>query len=141
MGKMADAGIDASRSGTSLANILAQFSDPSSAFKKELAALGITTNDFTEALRQLEAAGDKGKDAIQAVGLNAGPSLQSLINQGMGAVDSLSQKLRDAGGSAAEAAKVMQKNFNGSLDGLRELLGEFKESSCSPCVARSDAGG
>ena len=89
MGKLADAGIDASRSGTSLANILAQFSDPSSAFKKELAALGITTNDFNEALRQLEASGDKGKAAILAVGLNAGPALQSLLNQGMGSVDAL----------------------------------------------------
>lgn len=134
MGKMADAGIDASRSGTSLANILAQFSDPSSAFKKELAALGITTNDFNEALRQLEAAGDKGKNAIQSVGLNAGPALQSLINQGMGSVDSLSQKLRDAGGSAAEAAKVMQNNFNGSIDGLESSWENLKKALAAPVL-------
>lgn len=118
MGKLADAGIDASRSGTSLANILAQFSDPSSAFKKELAALGITTNDFNEALRQLEASGDKGKAAILAVGLNAGPALQSLLNQGMGSVDALAEKLRNAEGSAAAAAKVMQDNLQGSMKGL-----------------------
>lgn len=118
MGKLADAGIDASRSGTSLANILAQFSDPSSAFKKELAALGITTNDFNEALRQLEASGDKGKAAILAVGLSAGPALQSLLNQGMGSVDALADKLRNAEGSAAAAAKVMQDNLQGSIKGL-----------------------
>ena len=134
MGKLADAGIDASRSGTSLANILAQFSDPSSAFKKELAALGITTNDFNEALRQLEASGDKGKNAILAVGLNAGPALQSLLNQGMGSVDALAEKLRNAEGSAAAAAKVMQDNLQGSVKGLGSAWESVQNALMTPVL-------
>jgi len=134
MGKLADAGIDASRSGTSLANILAQFSDPSSAFKKELAALGITTNDFNEALRQLEASGDKGKAAILAVGLNAGPALQSLLNQGMGSVDALADKLRNAEGSAAAAAKVMQDNLQGSMKGLGSAWEAVQNALMTPVL-------
>ena len=134
MGKLADAGIDASRSGTSLANILAQFSDPSSAFKKELAALGITTNDFNEALRQLEASGDKGKNAILAVGLSAGPALQSLLNQGMGSVDALAEKLRNAEGSAAAAAKVMQDNLQGSIKGLGSAWESVQNALMTPVL-------
>lgn len=134
MGKLADAGIDASRSGTSLANILAQFSDPASSFKKELAALGITTNDFNEALRQLEASGDKGKAAILAVGLNAGPALQSLLNQGMGSVDALAEKLRNAEGSAAAAAKVMQDNLQGSIKGLGSAWEAVENALMTPVL-------
>jgi len=87
MGKLADAGIDASRSGTAVSNMLAQFSDPASAFKMALADAGITTNNFEQALHQLAAAGPAGEKAILAVGLNAGPALRALLNQGMGALD------------------------------------------------------
>lgn len=134
MGKLADAGIDASRAGTGMANILAQFSDPASKFKKELAAIGITTTDFNEALRQLEAAGDKGKAAILAVGLNAGPALQSLLNQGMGSVDALAEKLRNAEGSAAAAAKVMQDNLQGSMKGLGSAWEAVENALMTPVL-------
>lgn len=115
MGKLADAGIDASRSGTAVANMMSQFSDPSSAFKRALADAGITTNNFEQALHQLAAAGPKGEKAILAVGLNAGPALRSLLNQGMGALDELKAKLEGSAGSAAAAAKAMQDNLAGSM--------------------------
>ena len=134
IGKLADSGIDASRAGTALNSILAQFSDPSSSFKKELAALGITTNDFNEALRQLEASGDKGKNAIRAVGLEAGPALQSLLNQGMGSVDALAEKLRNAEGSAAAAAKVMQDNLQGSIKGLGSAWESVQNTLMTPVL-------
>ena len=134
IGKLADSGIDASRAGTALNNILAQFSDPSSKFKRELAAAGITTNDFSEALRQLEASGDKGKNAIRAVGLEAGPALQSLLNQGMGSVDALAEKLRNAEGSAAAAAKVMQDNLQGSIKGLGSAWESVQNTLMTPVL-------
>lgn len=115
MGKLADAGIDASRSGTAVANMMAQFSDPASQFKRALADAGITTNNFEQALHQLAAAGPKGEKAILAVGLNAGPALRALLNQGMGALDELKTKLEGSAGSAAAAAKVMQDNLAGSM--------------------------
>lgn len=115
MGKLADAGIDASRSGTAVANMMSQFSDSSSPFKRALAEAGITTNNFEQALHQLAIAGPKGEKAILAVGLNAGPALRSLLNQGMGALDELKTKLEGSAGSAAAAAKVMQDNLAGSM--------------------------
>ena len=133
-GKLADAGIDASRSGTAMANMLAQFSDPASAFKRALADAGITTNNFEQALHQLAEAGPRGEKAILAVGLNAGPALRALLNQGMPALDELKSKLEGAAGSAAAAAKVMEDNLNGSLSGLASAWDTVKNTLGTPVL-------
>lgn len=121
IGKFADAGIDASRAGTALNSILSQFSNPASMFRRELAAAGITTADFETALHQLAAAGPDGQRAILAVGQEAGPALRALLGQGMGALDELTAKLREAEGSAAATAATMQNNLNGAMNGLRSV--------------------
>lgn len=134
IGKFADAGIDASRAGTALNSILSQFSTPASKFRQELAAAGITTGNFEEALHQLAAAGPAGSKAIIAVGQEAGPALRALLNQGMGALDDLTAKLRDAEGSAAATAKVMQDNLNGSLNGLSSAWQTVKDVLGTPVL-------
>lgn len=118
IGKFADAGIDASRAGTALNAVMAQFSDPTSKFRTELAAAGITTVDFNTALHQLAKGGPGAERAINAVGTEAGPALRALLNQGIGKLDELVVGLKDAGGSAAATAKIMQENLNGSIKGL-----------------------
>lgn len=134
LGKMADGAIDASRSGTALSNMLSQFKDPSSTFKLALADAGITTNNFEDALKQLAAAGPKGEKAILAVGLNAGPALRALLNQGMGALDELKAKLDNAAGSAAATAKIMQDNLAGSFKGLSSAWGTVKDVLGTPVL-------
>lgn len=134
IGKFADAGIDASRAGTALNSILSQFSNPASKFRNELAAAGITTGNFEEALHQLAAAGPRGAQAIIAVGQEAGPALRALLNQGMGALDELTVKLKSAEGSAAAAAKVMQDNLNGSLNGLSSAWQTVKDVLGTPVL-------
>lgn len=118
IGKFADAGIDASRAGTALNAIMAQFSDPASKFRTELAAAGITTVDFNTALHQLAKDGPGAERAIAAVGTEAGPALRALLNQGIGKLDELTVSLNDAQGSAAATAKVMQDNLKESVKGL-----------------------
>ena len=121
IGKFADAGIDASRAGTALNSIMSQFANPLSSFRKELGSAGIVTTNFEEALHQLAAKGKDGERAINAVGMEAGPALRALLNQGMGALDELTGKLREAGGSAEATAKTMADNLNGSLKGLSSM--------------------
>lgn len=118
VGKLADAGIDASRAGTALNSVMSQFANPASKFRQELGAAGIVTTDFDKAIRQLAASGPKGERAINAVGMEAGPGLRALLNQGMGALDELTEKLNSAEGSADAAAKTMSDNFKGALIGL-----------------------
>lgn len=135
IGKFADAGIDASRAGTALNSILAQFSDPASKFRKELAAAGITTGDFNLALRQLAVAGPDSQRAINAVGTEAGPALRALLNQGVGALDDLTNKLRNAQGSAAETAATMNNNLDGALTGLGSAWDALRRKFVDPLLA------
>lgn len=118
IGKFADAGIDASRAGTSFNGMLSQFSNSTSAFRRELANIGITTGDFNEAIAQLAASGDKGQVAINALGMEAGPALKALLAQGIPALDELKAKLYAAGGTAQEQADVMNNTWQGALAGL-----------------------
>lgn len=134
IGKFADAGIDASRAGTALNSILAQFSDPASKFRTELAAAGITSTNFEKALHQLAAAGPAGQRAIAAVGQEAGPALRALLNQGVGKLDELKKSLQDASGSAAQTAAVMQANLNGALASLRTAWDSATNALTTPVL-------
>ena len=134
IGKLADGGIDASRAGTALNAIFSQFQDPASKFRAELGAIGITTNNFEQALRQLAASGDKGQKAILAVGTEAGPAMRSLINQGMPALDGLIGQLKNAEGSAAAAAATMQNNLNGTLLKLENAWKSVKVALATPVL-------
>lgn len=134
IGKFADAGIEGSRAGTSLNNMMAQFSNPASTFRKELAALGIRTNDFNQAIRQLAAAGPKGEAAINALGMEAGPAMKALLGQGIGALDDLTTKLENAGGTAAEQAKRMSDNVPGAFAELESAWDGFKLKIAAPIL-------
>lgn len=134
LGKFADGGIDASRGGTALNAILSQFLDPASKFRTELAAMGIVTNDFEGALRQLAAAGPAGQKAILAVGTEAGPALRSLLNQGIGAFDELKTKLDAATGSAAATAAEIGNNLTGSMLGLGSVWDTVKNALTTPLL-------
>lgn len=134
IGKFADAGIDASRAGTALNSVLSQFSDPASKFRQELGGAGIITGNFEKALRQLAAAGPAGERAILAVGLEAGPALRALLNQGIGALDDLKGKLDAAKGSAAETARVMEDNLKGSFTTLSSVWDTVKNTLATPVL-------
>lgn len=128
MAKFADAGIDASRAGTSFNSILSQFKNPASSFRRELAAIGINTNDFNAAVRQLAASGAVGQKAILALGQEAGPAFTALLSQGMGSLDSLTDKLNKAGGTAANQAAIMDNTWQGALEGLKSAWQSLKDS-------------
>lgn len=134
IGKFADAGIDASRAGTALNSILSQFSNPASKFREELAAAGITTNNFETALAQLAAAGPAGSKAIIAVGQEAGPALRALLNQGIGALSDLTARLKESEGSAAATAATMQNNLKGAFDGLTSAWDTVKNTLGTPVL-------
>lgn len=134
LGKFADAGIDASRGGTALNAILSQFSDPASRFRQELAAMGITTSNFEQALREMAKAGPGAQKAVLAVGTEAGPALRALLNQGIGSLDDLTGKLRQAQGAAAATAAVMEDNLVGAANGLSSAWDSVKNALATPIL-------
>lgn len=128
IGKFADAGVDASRAGTAFNGILSQFGNSASTFKRELANINITTDDFNLAIRQLAEAGPKGQKAIQALGLEAGPAFKALLAQGIDSLDELTGKLYEAGGAAESQAETMNNTWQGALAGLDSAWSTLKDT-------------
>ena len=128
IGKFADAGVDASRAGTAFNSILSQFSNDASTFRRELANINITTDDFNLAIRQLAEAGPQGQKAINALGMEAGPAFKALLSQGIGSLDELTAKLYDAGGAAQSQADAMNNTWQGALAGLGSAWQSLKDT-------------
>ena len=134
IGKLADAGFDGSRAGTAMATMMSQFQNPASTFRKELAAIGIRTRDFSQAIRQLAAAGPEGQAAISALGEAAGPAFRALVGQGLDALDELHGKLQDATGFATTQAKEMGNNVAGAFAELESAWDAVKLKLATPIL-------
>ena len=134
IGKLADAGFDGSRAGTAMATMMSQFQNPASTFRRELASIGIRTNNFSQAIRELAATGPKGQAAISALGEAAGPAFRALVGQGIEAVDELNGKLKDATGFATTQAEEMGNNLRGAFDELSSAWDTFKGKIGAPIL-------
>ena len=134
IGKLADAGFDGSRAGTAMATMMSQFQNPASTFRKELAAIGIRTRDFNQAIRQLAAVGPEGQAAISALGEAAGPAFRALVGQGIEAVDELNNKLNESTGFAVNQAKEMGNNVAGAFAELESAWDAVKLKLATPIL-------
>ena len=134
IGKLADAGFDGSRAGTAMATMMSQFQNPASTFRRELASIGIRTNNFSQAIRELAATGPKGQAAISALGEAAGPAFRALVGQGIEAVDELNNKLKGATGFATTQAEEMGNNLRGAFDELSSAWDTFKGKIGAPIL-------
>ena len=134
IGKLADAGFDGSRAGTAMATMMSQFQNPASTFRRELASIGIRTNNFSQAIRELAATGPKGQAAISALGEAAGPAFRALVGQGIEAVDELNNKLKDATGFATKQAKEMGDNVGGAFAELESAWDAVKLKLATPIL-------
>lgn len=134
IGKFADAGINGSRAGTALSSMLKAFANPASNFRRELAAINIRTDDFNQAMRQLAASGAKGQAAIIALGDEGAPAFRALAGQGIEALDDLTAKLENAGGTAAEQAKRMSDNVPGAFAALTSAWQAFRLKIAAPLL-------
>jgi TP901 family phage tail tape measure protein len=134
IGRFSDAGIRGTRAGTALAGILVRMQDPASAAAKEMAKLGISTEDPIEAIRQLAAMGDRAGPAILAFGQRAGPALRALLQQGTDGVDELIAALNDAGGAAQAQAEIMEDNLGGALAGLGSIWDSLRKQLMDPLL-------
>jgi len=122
---LANAGLDASLAGTGLRRILSELENPSENSRKILESLGLTTEQvrvsqvgLTGALQALATAGVDTGTALEIFGDRGGPAFE-VLRSSIPFVQDMTQRLQDAGGSAAQVAKIMDDNLNGSLLRLR----------------------
>nr|WP_067289918.1 phage tail tape measure protein [Marinobacterium profundum] len=117
------------RAGTGLRAILAQLEDPASKASKELTKLGIPTANFIELIDALGQKGDRGKAAINAFGIEAGPALRALLAEGSEGIREFETELRNADGAAKKMADTATDDLTGAWvgfgsawDGVRKTL-------------------
>ncbi|REF28521.1 TP901 family phage tail tape measure protein [Xenorhabdus cabanillasii] len=131
-GKLGDAGIQGSMAGTALRSILGRLAEPPTAAAKALKKLSIQTKDakgnlraLPDILTELNAKTAKMGNAQRAgifkaiAGEEAFSALSVLAEQaGSGALQKLTQELKQAQGEAKKVADTMTDNLDGDLKAL-----------------------
>jgi TP901 family phage tail tape measure protein len=121
IGVLSDAGLQASMAGTGLRRVMSELESPATKTRKILEALGVSQDEYwvssvglSAALQALKDAGVTTGQALELFGDRGGPAFE-VLSAGLGDVNSLTVAMRDAGGTAAEMAAVMDDNLMGSL--------------------------
>jgi len=140
IGKLGDAGQKGSLAGTNLKNAIGALLAPTAKEAEAMAKLGARIGQttlrvkdsegdfigFVEVIKQLEAAGLSGDEALAAFGERAGPALQALVNQGSQGLEDLIKELRAAGGTSKEIADQMEAGLGGQLRKTASVIESFK---------------
>lgn len=128
IGVLSNAGIQASRAGTGLAQVLAQLTgaigESGNVFEElglDLARLNPETNSLAEILEYLGTAGLSATRALEAMKQRGGPALQVLVDQ-REEVARLVGVLENAAGAAEEMSRVMRDNLSGDVKELTSRL-------------------
>ena len=121
IGALSDAGLQASLAGTGLRRVISELESPSTKTTEILRSLGLSADEvrisqvgLTQALIAL---GDAGVDtglALEIFGDRGGPAFEVLANS-IPKVQALTGSLKEAGGTAARMAEIMDDNLNGAL--------------------------
>jgi TP901 family phage tail tape measure protein len=126
IGLLGNAGIQGSEAGTALRGSIARLLKPTGEVEETLKKLGVRVTDtrgellpLVDIVGQLEKAGASTADMMTIFGLEAGPAMTALVSQGSGALRTLTQDLRDSGGTAEHIATVQMEGFNGALASLK----------------------
>lgn len=126
LGKMGDAGIQASMAGTSLRGAMIRLANPSKEAAGIIEDLGVKVFDSSgkmrpllDLLEELQEGGLTAAQAMEIFGQRAGPGMLTLMSAGIEGVREFAGELKDSAGTSARIAAVQMEGFNG---GLREFL-------------------
>ena len=114
MGKLSDAGIEASIAGTSLRNIFLKMQDSSSDLSKHLGFSVNSSEDLERALLQLNSEALSNEEIMQLVDLRQVAAFATMVN-GTDTIIDMTDALEDANGSAQEMADIMADTLEGDL--------------------------
>ena len=121
IGKLSDSGLQASLAGTGLRRVLSELESPAGKTVKILSDIGVTTDQvkisqvgLTAALKALADAGLDTGQALEVFGDRGGPAFE-VLSSALPGVVALTEKLRNAAGTANRVAEVMDDNLNGAL--------------------------
>jgi len=129
VGLFGNAGIQGSQAGTAMRGAISRLIKPAGEAVEVIERLGLQTQDtsgnlvpFVDLFGQLEQAGISTKDLITLFGVEAGPAMAAALQEGSGALATLTDELRNSGGVAEEVAGVQMEGLNGALKGLKSAF-------------------
>lgn len=146
IGKLSDAGIQGSRAGRGFNQILTRMRDVAGQLGVEMTAADVEADGFAGSLERLEDAGLTAGNAVDFFGREAGPAIQAVLGQGVGAVTDLSDALDDAGGTAQSVARDKIETLSGAMNvlegnfqNLRIVVGDqFKPAVTETAIAMGE---
>lgn len=135
LGKLVDAGFDASSAGTATRNILLNLADTNGKLAKSLGQPIKSLDDLVPALTQLDA---KGIDVAEALELTDKRSVAAFLNftKNAESVGDLSESLENAKGTAEATADVIGDNLKGDIDKLVSAI----QGNALKAFAEADGG-
>ena len=114
MGKLTDAGIEASIAGTSMRNIFLKMQDSSSDLSKHLGFTVKSSDDLEKALMQLNKEGLSNEEIMGLVDLRQVAAFATMVN-GTHSILEMTDALEDANGAAQEMADIMADTLEGDI--------------------------
>tara|TARA_R110000824_G_scaffold164086_2_gene340139 strand:- start:1745 stop:3826 length:2082 start_codon:yes stop_codon:yes gene_type:complete len=122
LGKLSDAGIQASMAGTGLKGVLSRLSS-------QQKQLGINTFDAAGKMRplsdiidEIKSKGHSTSKIMEIFGDRAGPSMLALLKVGGKGLRDFTTELENSGGTAKQIADTQLKGFTGSITKLKSAL-------------------
>ena len=124
LGKLSDAGLEASTAGTSLKSVFLKLADSNSALSQKLGGNVKSIDTLLPALQQLY---EDGTDVEEMLGLTDKRAVTAFATMVSGADDIavLSEKLVEADGTAKGLAETMRDTMQGSLDEAGSAIDGF----------------
>mgnify|MGYP003650087396 FL=1 len=114
MGKLTDAGIEASIAGTSMRNIFLKMQDSSSDLSQHLGFTVNSSEDLERALLQLSSEALTNEEMMRLVDLRQVAAFATMVN-GTSSIIDMTDAFEDANGAAQDMADTMADTFQGDL--------------------------
>ena len=114
MGKLTDAGIEASIAGTSMRNIFLKMQDSTSDLSEHLGFTVKSSDDLERALIQLNSEGLSNEEIMGLVDLRQVAAFATMVN-GTDTIIEMTDALEDANGAAQEMADIMADTLEGDI--------------------------
>jgi len=114
MGKLTDAGIEASIAGTSMRNIFLKMQDSTSDLSQHLGFTVKSSDDLEKALIQLNSEGLSNEEIMGLVDLRQVAAFATMVN-GTASILDLTDALENANGAAQEMADIMADTLEGDI--------------------------
>ncbi len=154
VGALSDAGVQATRAGTSLRQIFVKFLDPTSKAKRIMDELGISTADLNIKQRGLvpvlETLRDSHIELEQAAALVGTRQAANLLilTKSIPKINELTEANENSAGAARKVATIMDDNLNGALLAVKSAfeavilaIGDFGADTTLQTAMRSMASG